>query len=96
MWDDRDTRSVIVGVAGMLLVHLLLFILVPRLLRSDFGAHAIRPDTTAPFDIELAPEEFVKPPEPPPMNFVEANPNAPDNVPDQTNNFAARRDLARS
>jgi hypothetical protein len=91
MWQDRDTRSVIVGLAGMLLVHLLLYILAPHLLRSDSGAHVIRPDASAQqFDIEMAADEFKKPPETPPMNFVEANPNAPDNVPDKTNNFAAQ------
>ena len=43
------------------------------------------------FSIELTPDMFEKaPPKAPPMNFVEANPNAPDNAPDQTNNFAAQ------
>jgi hypothetical protein len=44
------------------------------------------------FNIEIAPDEFVKvPPKPPPTNrYVEANPNAPDNVPDKTNNFSSQ------
>jgi len=92
MWDDRDSRSVIVGVLGMLLVHLLLFFVAPYLLRSDSGASVIRPHSSSKeFSIELTPDMFEKaPPKPPPMNFVEANPNAPDNVPDKTNNFAAQ------
>ena len=91
LWDDRDSRSVIVGLVGMLLVHLLLFVLAPHILRTEPGSGVLRPDTSAQqFDIELAADEFEKAPEPPPMNFVEANPNAPDNVPDKTNNFAAQ------
>ena len=91
LWDDRDTRSIIVGVAGMLLVHLLLFVLSPYLLTSDSGPSVMRPHSSAQeFNIELAQDMFEKTPETPPMNFVEANPNAPDNVPDKTNNFAAQ------
>lgn len=87
LWDDRDTRSAIVGVIGMLLVHLLLFLLAPHLLRTDNSASVIRPHSSSQqFDIELASEPAE---EKPPANFVEANPNAPENVPDETNNFAA-------
>ena len=91
-WDDRDTRSVIVGVAGMLLVHVLLFVVSPYLLRSEGGVSVIRPHSSArEFNIELAQDMFEKAPPPAlPTNFVEANPNAPDNVPDKTNNFAAQ------
>jgi hypothetical protein len=90
LWEDRDSRSVIVGIAGMLLVHLLLFFLAPYLLHSD--ASLIRPHSSSKeFSIELAADTFEKaPPKPNPMNFVETNPNAPDNVPDKTNNFAAQ------
>jgi hypothetical protein len=89
LWDDRESRSVIVGLVGMLLVHLLLFFLVPRLLQSGPPTAFVRPEAPPQeFSIEIAPDAFEK--APPPMNFVEANPNAPDNVPDQTNNFAAQ------
>ena len=43
------------------------------------------------FNIEIAPDAFAlkPPPKPPaPLKYVEANPNAPDNVPDKTNNFS--------
>ncbi|ACB77029.1 hypothetical protein [Opitutus terrae] len=94
-WDDPDARSVTIGLLGMLLVHLLLFLIGPHLLRHDpTGNSVLRPHSSArEFNIELAPDTFVQTPAekpPPPMNFVEANPNAPDNVPDNTNNFAAQ------
>jgi hypothetical protein len=92
LWEDRDSRSVLVGIAGVLLVHLLLFFLAPHMLHSDSTPNVMRPNSSSQqFNIEMAPDEFVKPPEKaPPFNFVEANPNAPDNVPDKTNNFAAQ------
>ncbi|QYM77764.1 hypothetical protein K0B96_10560 [Horticoccus luteus] len=89
---DPETRSLQIGIIGTLLVHLLLFC----------GARAFRaPAITFPrhekprpeFNIQLAPEEFKMPQKeakPPPKKFVEANPDAPDNVPDKTNNFAAQ------
>ncbi|MCX6951251.1 MAG: hypothetical protein NTV51_03570, partial [Verrucomicrobia bacterium] len=65
----------------------------PYLFRVDPITPSNRPHA-APrqFSIELAPDTFVKPvPKPPPPNkFVEANPDAPENTPDKTNNFADR------
>ena len=91
LWEDRDSRSVLVGLAGMLLVHVLLYLLAPHWLANDKSASVIRPNSSSrEFSIELAPDMFEKTAKPPPMNFVEANPNAPDNVPDKTNNFAAQ------
>ncbi|HWA87108.1 MAG TPA: hypothetical protein VG710_12845 [Opitutus sp.] len=92
LWNDPDTRSVIVGVIGMLLVHLLLLGTAPYLLRSDRVGSVIRPHSSSrQFNIEIAPEVFAPPrPKPPPNRFVETNPNAPENVPDKTNNFAAQ------
>src|SRR5205085_998972 len=49
------------------------------------------------FNIELAPDTFAKPAEvkpPPPFKFVETNPDAPENTPDKTQNFAARNTQA--
>lgn len=92
-WEDPDTRSVLIGLLGMLLVHVLLFFIAPRTLHTASSPSVLRPHSSArDFNIELAPDAFLQAPEeePPPMNFVEANPNAPDNVPDQTNNFAAQ------
>jgi hypothetical protein len=92
-WGDPDSRSVLIGVAAVLFVHLLLFATAPYLLRTDpINPSARKHATPKQFNIEIAPETFVKvPPKPPPPNrFVEANPNAPDNVPDKTNNFSSQ------
>ncbi|MDB6093340.1 MAG: hypothetical protein JWM32_902 [Verrucomicrobia bacterium] len=93
MWSDPDSRGIIIGILGVILVHLLLFLVGPALLHTDPAA--IVPRTHAAprqFSIELAPDAFLqKPPPPkPPMKFVETNPDAPENIPDQTNNFAAQ------
>jgi hypothetical protein len=92
-WSDPDSRSVVIGIIAVLIVHSILFVMAPYLLRSD----AIRPTArkhAAPrqFNIEIAPNEFVTPPPKPPnpSKYVEANPNAPDNVPDKTNNFSSQ------
>jgi hypothetical protein len=92
LWADPDSRSVLIGIAAVLLVHLFLFATAPYLLRTD-AIHAPTRKHAAPhpFSIEIAPQEFaklLKPP--PPTKYVEANPNAPDNVPDKTNNFSSK------
>ncbi len=94
VWADPDGRSTIVGVAGVILFYLLLWGASPWLFRVDpvvrkFPDH---PENRQ-FNIEIAPEVFApKPtPKPPPPNkFVETNPDAPENVPDKTTNFAAQ------
>src|SRR5579871_5379124 len=89
---DPESRSVLVGIAAVLLIHLLLFAVSPYLLKSEVVHSKMRP-RAAPkqFSIEIAPDAFVKPPpKPPPSRYVEANPNAPDNVPDKTNNFSSQ------
>ena len=98
--DDPDTRSVQVGIGATLLVHLLLLVLMPEKFDNSLtsGAFAPRPTgSTQNFNIEMAPEEFVnlKPPAPtPPQKFVETNPDAPENIPDKTNNFGAQNQQA--
>lgn len=81
-----------IGLLGTILVHLLLFFVVPRLLRLDPVTLGPRPTPTKEYSIEIEPDTFAKPPEktPPPNKFVETNPDAPENQPDKTNNFAAR------
>lgn len=83
-----------IGVIGTVLIHVLLLLIAPKL-ESQFGDRALvlpvgegQPPT---YDVELAPDEFLiaKPP-PPPMNFVEANPDAPENTPDKTQNFSSQ------
>ena len=93
LWDDPDSRGVLIGLLAVFLVHLLLYLWAPYLLRSDPSMTVLRPHaSTRQFNIEIAPDTF-RPPPPKPkpqMKFVETNPNAPDNVPDKTNNFAAQ------
>lgn len=91
-------RSTQIGVLGTILVHLLLFLLAPHILQLDHAA--LRPPRAAPpqqFNVELMPEvEMPKPvqAQKPPMKFVEVNPDAPDNVPDKTNNTGAQNQQA--
>jgi hypothetical protein len=84
---------VLVGLLAVLLVHLFLLATAPYLLRSDpVKMVGPRPATPRQFSIEIAPDAFTKPvvKRPPPTKYVEANPNAPDNAPDKTNNFSSR------
>lgn len=90
VWEDPDSRSTVIGVVGALLIHLLLWLVVPQLLRIE-GATAATFDASArQFDIELAPDAFAEPEPPPPSKFVETNPDAPVNEPDRTTNFGAQ------
>lgn len=92
MWEEPESRSVLIGIAGTILVHLLLLLVGPILLRSSPIHATLRPRAVPrQFSIELAPDTFKPPPKPKsPMKFVETNPDAPENVPDKTDNFAAR------
>ncbi len=92
-WRDPDTRSVLIGILGVVLIHLLLWLLGPAVLRFEAVPVAARPESTERnFSIELEPEVKVQPQPKPadPFRFVETNPEAPENVPDKTNNFAAQ------
>lgn len=90
---DGDVRAVKVGLAGTVALHCLLLLLVPYLEHFNWLADdttlAVDPDESPPsFEIEMAPDLFGPEPESPPLKFVEANPEAPDNVPDRTQNFS--------
>jgi hypothetical protein len=91
-WANPETRSVIIGVAAVIVFHLLLWLAAPFLVR--FGPPAAFTPTSGTernFNIELTPEMFAKPEEPKdPDRFVETNPEAPENTPDKTRNFAAQ------
>lgn len=91
-WTNPDTRSVLIGLVAVIVFHLVLWLASPWLLHFEHVPVAARPDGGArDFNIELAPEQFTKPKEPPPpQRFVETNPEAPENTPDKTNNFAAQ------
>jgi len=82
----------VIGIVGTILVHLLLLLVGPFLLRNEPAAALARPHARPQqFSIQLAPDMY-KPPAKPkaPTQFVETNPDAPENVPDKTENFAAR------
>ncbi len=93
-----------IGVAGTVLVHLLLLALVQRLHWPEVPAGGLADPADGgamAFEIQLAPDELAAPgvpvpvpPPPAPPRFVEANPAAPDNVPDQTSNIAAQNQQA--
>lgn len=94
MWDDPDARSTTVGLFGVvvfLIFWLLMWILDPPLFRHDYVPLARPVDKARDFDIELAADEVKAPAKPAdPFKFVETNPEAPENTPDKTTNFAAQ------
>src|ERR1017187_10357344 len=82
LWDDDDARSNIVGMLGVIIFYLLLWVVAPHLLNYSTVGSVVRPHSSArEFNIEIAPETFVKPPapKPQPLKFVETNPDAPEN-----------------
>src|SRR5882757_3589646 len=86
---DPEKRSVQIGLLGTILVHILVFLA----LWHWRGAPLQFVSSTPPkqFDINLTSDSFEQPaPKPPPDRFVETNPDAPENEPDKTRNFAAR------
>ncbi len=89
-------RSVQIGVAGTIAVHLLIFLIGPRVLSLEHGIPVPRAESQPdPFEIELGPELTELPPEQPnPKKFVETNPDAPENEPDTTGNFSDRNQQA--
>jgi hypothetical protein len=94
LWADPDSRSVIIGIIAVLVVHLFLFATAPYLLRTDASRgqqakHAL-PRT---FSIEIAPDTFTRAPTQKPTKYVEANPNAPDKVPVDTTNFSSQNSV---
>jgi hypothetical protein len=96
--EDPDKRSIQVGLIWTVLVHLLLLLLAPQMLRTEFvPGRFVQPGTNArSFDIELTPESLgVAPRAPPkPLRFVETNPEANNNIPDNTENFGAQNQQA--
>lgn len=92
VWSDPDSRSVTIGIVAVIVIHLLLWLGAPHVLTLEPVA-SVRPHAPAKqYNIELAPDTILKPPPKPkdPFKFVETNPDAPENIPDKTNNFAAQ------
>lgn len=84
--------GVIIGVLCTLLLHVLLFCLSPLFPVPKYATKSEaqrRLEKYKSFDVQLVPLEAPKP-KPNPFNFVETNPNAPTNEPDNTSNFSNR------
>lgn len=90
---DERRPDLRVGLVGTVLVHIalvgLFFALPDDWLHSDLAT--LKPDESREFEIDLAPA-VSQPVEPvvPPERFVEVNPAAPDNVPDNTHLFGSQ------
>jgi len=94
--EDPESRLVSIGLLAVVVVHLLLFLIVPYLLRGDVVHSTVRKQAVPrQFNIEIAPDEFVNPvlKQPQPNKYIEANPNAPDKIPDKTNNFSSKNQV---
>jgi hypothetical protein len=98
--DEGDPESLIKGVILAAIIWPLLVLLLwlgTRHLGSQADSTAVKASRKPSFDIQmLPPDEFLMPrkPTPPPPKFVETNPDAPENIPDKTNNFAAQNQQA--
>ena len=85
----RRNKSIQLGIAGTILAHLLILWLAP-MVEAHFKAVPVSdgPRREDPadrlFDIEVMPETL------PPNTYVDANPDAPENVPDETDHFSDR------
>jgi hypothetical protein len=88
-WEEPDSRSTLIGLVGVVLFHLLLLVTAPRLFTLDASVLPRAHDSAKQFNIELAPELFADQAREEPLNFVETNPDAPENTPDRTTNFGA-------
>lgn len=92
---EASDRSILIGVVGTIVFHMLLLVLSPQLVFDEFsGIHTgIQMTPTSrgqTFDFELT--NPVTPPqeERNPFRFVETNSAAPENIPDNTQNFSNR------
>ena len=91
---NPDTRAVQIGVVATIGLHVLLLVLAPKLERFLDARDAASSDAdwkSREFQVDYVPSQAAA--EPPAVKmpeFVEANPNAPDNMPDETNLVAAQ------
>lgn len=91
-----DTRAVQIGVVATLLFHCLLLLFAPQIenLITPNAHEVVSEDwESKEFQVEFAPAALTVITEPPRVQipqFVEANPNAPDNAPDKTDLVAAQ------
>ncbi len=84
---NPESRAIQIGVVGTILIHLLLLLLAPHFEPRGGGLPlASADDPNRSFDIQMDSDTFFTPPQ----NFVEVNPDAPENTPDRTDNFGER------
>ena len=91
--EDEDVKSVQAGLLlAIVLWPLIIWLFGMALRQLGHGASKYRPPPKPTFSIELTqdPEIVTSAKPPPPDKFVETNPDAPENTPDKTRNFAAR------
>ncbi|MDD3180461.1 MAG: hypothetical protein PHQ04_08940 [Opitutaceae bacterium] len=97
---EPEGRSIEIGIVCTIAFHIFLFWLAPRFPVEEFYGGSIRMLPThsggANLNIELAPGDLPAPPpaQREPFRFVETNPNAPENIPDKTENFGAQNQQA--
>jgi hypothetical protein len=94
-WQDEEKQSVIVGLILTFILWWPSILLFGWAINHIHGRYEGKFKASAQgrqFNIELARPEEKKPP--PPNRFVETNPDAPANIPDKTNNFAAQNQQA--
>ena len=92
--DNEETRSIQAGLLlTIVLWPLIIWLFGLALKHLSHGSSSSSLPTAKPtFSIEMAQDQFIMPKKapPPPDRFVETNPDAPENTPDKTRNFAAR------
>jgi len=92
---EGDAESVIKGVILAAVIwptFVLLLWLATRHLGSVSPEAAFKPARRPNLEVQLMPDEYLMPSKPQkrPPKFVETNPDAPENIPDKTDNFAAQ------
>jgi hypothetical protein len=95
-WQDEEKQSVIIGLILTFILWWPSILLFGWAINHIHGKYEGKFKATAhgrQFNIQLAPPEVKQPP-PPPNRFVETNPDAPANIPDQTRNFAKQNQQA--
>lgn len=97
--EDADKRAMVIAVCATVLLHVVVFFALPDRFGSDldgqFAPEHLGVENKT-FNIELTPDEFplLKPKQKDPFKFVETNPDAPENIPDKTDNFGAQNQQA--
>ncbi len=95
---DPTDRSILIGIGVTVLFHLLLVLLGPQFSFAKFsgshrGINVNRANKEKSFDFNLMPAP-AQPEQAKPFQFVDTNPDAPENTPDKSPNFSNRNQQA--